>query len=74
MNLETAQFAKSGFGQRAAGGKWSERRRGAPSVTEPERNAARRPPTEAPRHCGSAQYQPVTSARFAEWNGFGREG
>ena len=74
MNLETAQLAKSGFGLRTAGGKWSGRRRGASSGTEPERNAARRPPTEARRSCGSAQYQPVTSARFAEWNRFGREG
>src|SRR5438876_4453048 len=55
-------------------GKWSGGRRGAHSNSQPERNAAasrRRKPAAFAAH---ARLQLVTSARFAERNGRGREG
>ena len=42
---------RSAVGER---GKWSGWRRGAPSASQPERNAAAEPRTEARRHCGNS--------------------
>jgi hypothetical protein len=50
------------------------RRRETLSETKPQRNAAAEPQTEARRICGTLQMQLVTSARFAQRNGRGREG
>jgi len=62
---------RSAVGER---GKWSGERRGAHSESQPERNAAAEPQTEAGRSCGTLQMPLVTRARFAKWNGRGREG
>jgi len=43
-------------------------------ATEPERNAAVEPQTEARRFCGILTIPLVTRARFAQRNGRGREG
>ena len=59
-------------GRRA--GKWGGERREAFSETQPERNAAAEPQTEARRSCGAVPMPLVTSAHFAKRNGRGREG
>ena len=63
-----------GFGLRSASGEVERRRREASSESEPERNAAAEPQTEACGTCGMCGCSLVTSARFAKWNGRGREG
>ena len=46
-------FLETGVGLRSASGEVERRRRGAPSVAQPERDAAAEPQTEARRSCGN---------------------
>ena len=72
LRSKTAQLC---FGLRSASGEsGAESGEKRLAESQPERNAAAEPQTEARRSCGTVRMPLVTSAHFAKRNGRGREG